>query len=74
MKNVLSGLVIAALLGLVACQNNTPADPVQSHNITYFQDERTHICFAAVNSLVEGYNSTSIATVPCEQVKGFLQK
>lgn len=71
---VLNKYLIAALvLGLatavivtVGCQNNSKPAPITgADNLRYFHDERTGLCFAAMNSQIEGYASTSITNVPC---------
>jgi hypothetical protein len=64
--------IATAIVVLVGCQTNSPAEKPNDRNITYFQDSRTKVCFAAMNSQVDGYMSTSIATVPCEQVRNLL--
>jgi len=60
-------LLIAAALTLAGCENTqaTKSSPLPS----YYQDQRTGICFAAVSSQsYSTYQVVSIATVPCDQV------
>lgn len=41
-----------------------------SPNITYFKDQNTGLCFAALNSTSYGfYQVTSIACVPCDSLE-----
>lgn len=64
-----AALLLAALA--VACTNTSPAPPAVRlvPDIRYIKDERTGICFAAVQSRTYyGYNVVSLATVPCESV------
>jgi hypothetical protein len=57
---------LALLLFLVGCQANSKPEPITgADNLRYFHDERTDLCFAAMNSQVEGYQSTSITNVSC---------
>ena len=73
MKTVLILLLLAASSG---CQHNTiPNTNNLSNKIVYFKDERTGICFAAINSATEkGSRITSFTTVDCEKVKDLLKK
>jgi hypothetical protein len=73
MKTVLILLLLAATSG---CQQNSiPNTTKLPDKIVYFKDERTGICFAAVNSSTEkGSRITSFTTVDCEKVKDFLKK
>lgn len=62
-------LVAFGVIMIYAC--STPA--LEPEEIIYFQDARTHLCFAAwINS--QSYNIASITCVPCDSVKAFLKK
>lgn len=37
--------------------------------LKYFKDTNTQLCFALLGSYVSGYNSFSIANVPCNMVE-----
>lgn len=65
-------LVILLCLAMTGCQLNGKPD-VESikDNLVYFKDEKTGLCFAAVNSMSSKSlsNSSSIACVPCDSLK-----
>jgi hypothetical protein len=73
MKTVLILLLLATTSG---CQHNSiPNTRNLSDKIVYFKDERTGLCFAAINSATEkGSRITSFTTVDCEKVRDFLKK
>jgi len=57
-------LIILIFLLLTSCVKSEQI----IDNIEYFEDKRTHICFAWV------YNDTkSLTSVPCDSVKQFLK-
>lgn len=64
---VLALLMIVGTIFVVGCQNNSKPDPIRGNAvIRYFHDDRTDLCFAAMNSTgAGGYESTSITNVPC---------
>lgn len=69
----LSGLFLLIAM-LISCQDNSSI-PVQSNklasNIVYFEDKRTNLCFAALNSYTYGgYAVTSITNIPCVDFSG----
>lgn len=59
------------ILGLFSCQLNDKAQTKSiEDNLTYFKDEKTGLCFAAINSQTYGFNTvTSITCVPCDSLK-----
>lgn len=68
-----AGAVVAVIgIGsMIACDTTDPVPKDRAveagRNLTYFRDERTGLCFAAVQSTsYYGYMVTSIANVPCE--------
>jgi hypothetical protein len=67
------GFVLLILLVLCGCQMNNPPTRPGPTDIVYFQDSRTRLCFAAINSTsYAGYEIMSISAVPCEQVRSLL--
>jgi hypothetical protein len=73
-SRLLKTLVLTAALFLTSCQSNDKPDKIEpSQTISYFKDQRTGICFAAINSYTYGWSYvTSIATVPCDKVQDLL--
>lgn len=66
----LSALSAACLLA--SCQATVEAQN-PTGDISYFRDNRTGLCFAAVSSMgAGGYRTVSITEVPCEKVEAFL--
>lgn len=64
--SIASVLILVCALVLNGCQNNSKPEVITgSDNLRYFHDWRTDLCFAAMNSWVENYQSTSITNVPC---------
>ena len=60
---------VLALIFLAGCTSNSAPDrsDLKSTNIVYFKDDRTNVCYAAMNSLDghSGWHTTSITYVPC---------
>lgn len=56
-------------LGLAGCQFAVPPTKSEANKIaqavTYFQDSRTGLCFASVQSVVQMIEVVSISNVPC---------
>jgi hypothetical protein len=69
MKKLLVLLFIAVVA--VACQMSSVSNTEDiKRSITYFKDESTGLCFAAINSMSgAGYTVTSITCVPCDSLK-----
>jgi hypothetical protein len=62
----LAVLLAIIFVPMVACQSNSKPDVIKGDkNIRYFHDSRTGLCFAAMNSYVDGYAATSFTNVPC---------
>lgn len=64
--------MILVCLALTGCQLNGKPDAESiKDNLIYFRDEKTGLCFAAVNSMSSKSlsNSSSIACVPCDSLK-----
>ena len=65
-------MIMVLLVSLSGCQvNEKPEVDSIKENLVYFMDDRTGLCFAAVNSTntKSWSNSTSIACVPCDSLK-----
>lgn len=65
-------MIMILLVSLSGCQiNEKPEVDSIKENLVYFKDDRTGLCFAAVNSTNTKSlsNSTSIACVPCDSLK-----
>lgn len=65
MKNIL----LLCVLGLMvtACGPRSPiSDEAVNKNLHYFQDKRTHICFAY-------WDGGPVTAVPCEQVTALIE-
>lgn len=68
---VLAAILLLAVV-LQSCQfNSTPEPDSIKENIVYFKDERSGLCFAAINSTNTQSlsNSSSITCVPCDSLK-----
>jgi hypothetical protein len=65
-------MIMVLLVSLSGCQvNEKPEVNSIKENLVYFKDDRTGLCFAAVNSTNTKSlsNSTSISCVPCDSLK-----
>lgn len=63
-------LLTIMVIGILSCQDNSPANVEKLNELTYFKDGRTGLCFAAINSLTYGGGKvTSITCVPCDSLK-----
>lgn len=63
--------IVLSLIMLVSCQmsERTNVQRVGS-NMSYFKDEKTGLCYAAINSRsTHGGSYTSITCVPCDSLK-----
>lgn len=60
-------ILLAILLAFSSCQLNSKPDTDEIKDaIVYFKDQRTGLCFAAVNSVsANNLYGSSIACVPC---------
>lgn len=68
-------IVLGLLMISAACQYTEKADPIESGQITYFEDARTGLCFASITSLDSGLHKiVNIANVPCERVSAFIKQ
>lgn len=70
MKKLLFLIVLFGVL--TSCQlTNEPNVNKIERNLVYFKDEKTGLCFAAINSMSSKSlsNSTSITCVPCDSLK-----
>lgn len=76
MKNFKRILFIFFISFLVqSCQINSPTDVSSVVNsITYFQDKKTGLCFASINSnSYAAQQVVSITNVPCDKVSQHLK-
>lgn len=74
-------IFVAALLAICGC--SVTVDKVNTdkfkNKISYFKDERTGLCFAALASkkgalpMFNNQNGFSFTCVPCENVKDFIE-
>lgn len=66
---IILAVVSSALLS--SCQwTGKPNTHKLERNIEYFKDERTGLCYAAVNSVqADGLANTSFTCVPCDSLK-----
>jgi hypothetical protein len=61
-------LIVIMMTSCQQTQNFSPEEGTK--NITYFKDQNTGLCFAALNSTSYGfYEVTSIACVPCDSLE-----
>ena len=67
-------IIAASLLLLVALAGCTEAAPSNQTPLPgYFTDQRTGLCFAAIESVTyAGYQVVSLTAVPCDQVPPML--
>lgn len=72
MRRIPFWLLLAMTLS--GCQINSRPGPIDVNDIYYFEDSRTHVCFAAINSAAQSTKITSISVVSCAAVMDFLQK
>ncbi len=70
MRNIIITSIVLILIQ--GCQiNEKPEVEGIKENLVYFKDNKTGLCFAAVNSTntKSMSNSTSITCVPCDSLK-----
>lgn len=67
-------LMLCLVLFAVGCQNTVAPGPIPEGDITYFEDSRTGLCFAALSSITYGgHDNISISNVPCSAVAQFVR-
>lgn len=70
-------LIAICLCFVMTASISTPKVNGVGKYIKYYMDERTGLCFAAINtefSFFSPFNThSSIATVPCDKVKNYLK-
>lgn len=72
--DVFFATIIFIALFVAACQMNSAPSKINTDNITYFQDKRTGLCFAAMNSFAHSNDITVITNVPCtDKVKSHIE-
>ena len=74
MKKIIATIVLGVLMA--SCNQQLTSQPKVNGvktNITYFKDERTHLCFASINSQTTNlFLVTSIACVPCDSINNLI--
>lgn len=54
---------------LAGCDHKPVTDEEVKQHVNYFQDKRTGLCYALMDS---GFHGTGISVVPCEKVQQLL--
>lgn len=76
-KFKLRNLVAVLAVVLTGCQLSSESYVKGiKKNLVYFKDEKTNLCFAAINSITTSSltESTSISCVPCDSLKNVILK
>ena len=78
MKKILISLVTVMVIGLSSCDvNSEKMENFEPHDITYYKDSRTGICYAVVASRTSGSTDQTglgMTVVPCDKVKDYLEQ